>query len=164
MPGKDQRETSAQHGLDPKPRPTQAESCRPGGGKSLSIAGLNGGGKPREVLGPRQPQVQPHLVAADRRHENRPGTRAGQFVDTVRYRSGHPLAQIRMLAKERTGDAFTIADRTWPETETVKAVEVFAQRPAGKRCGAVLRDRHRSSPARIARAAAYSAARCSMLR
>ncbi len=161
MPGEQHRQALAEDGLDPRRCPAQGQSGGPGRGEPVRVAGLDGTPESGEVLDRGELEVQSQLVSTDEVTQQRPRPGAAEFGEPVRGRLVHPFPQIRMRDQKGGRDAGAAADGSSAQAEGGDVVEVVGQHRIrvdhGRACGG-----HRRAPARLARAAPYSAASCSM--
>ncbi len=144
--------------------PSQSQPGGPGRDEPFGVAVLDGPPEPGEVLDGGELEVQSQLAASDEVTQQWPGPGAAQFGEPVRRRSSHPVPQVRMLGQESGRDACASAYRPITEIEDGNMLEVAVQHRSriGQRVdGGEYRVVHRRVPARLARAAPYSAASCS---
>lgn len=163
VPGEQHRQTFTQDRLDPLRCPAQGQPGGPDCGEPVRVAVLDGSAETGEVLDGRKFEVQPQLAASDEVTQQRPRPGAAQFDEPFGCRSGHPVPQVRMRGEEGGRDEGASAHRPTAETQAGNVLEVIGQHRirVGQRIDHCERGGgHRRVPARLARAAPYSAASC----
>ena len=160
VPGQQHCETLTEHGVDPAGGPSQPQSGVPCGGEVLGVAGFDDGAQSGEVLGSGELQIQSEPAGADQEHQQRPGAGASQLGDPVRSRQVHPGAQIQMGGHEGSGQP--VSQCPVAAAQTLAVLDIGGHPVVvGAGCRPSDRRTHRA-PCCVARAAAYSAARCSV--
>jgi hypothetical protein len=165
-PGQHQRQALSHDVQCPPWAPPQPHTGRPGTGDILSEHHLGRAAEPAEVLGDQQVDVDAHATSQHRVADQRPSLDPAQIGQAGSQRAGHPGVQVGMAGQELPGQAQPVAQRPIAELQGPTVDHIAAQqRMVGRGGHASDRGGHRAIPvslaASTARAAAYSAARCS---
>ena len=158
-PGDDSRHELVDDTAPPVVAPLKLPRGLPQAPEVLRTQLPDGGAHSAEVLGCQQVQVQAHQPGQSGPRQQRPRLAAAQVGEPGPCRPGHPLAEVGMLGEEKPGQAQPVAQGPVRESDLVAEPGVALEQQmvliggeAGNRSG------HRPI---TARAAAYSAARCS---
>lgn len=164
----DDGETFVQHGIDPARRPSEPQSGDADGGEAIRVGLLHDPAETLQLFRHREIDVQADTAGPDRERQQRPRPAHSKLDQTRGDGLIHPSAQVGVLGEEGTSDPLPVPMSAVGQLKPLTVREVCREQlgvltgDRHRRSGRRRRNRVHRSVSRLARAAAYSAARCSM--